>query len=165
MLGLTCHLRELKSVDIVLGFFFFFRHARFRTTKLYQKYANRISSRSKGENQGKKAIRVEKIYEKNIKKTKQKERKRKTSSSKNQTQYILCIGAILYVELRQARAVPKTFSCLDKTAGYFFIVKTTQRKLHSGTGKNYHLTPRQLSRNKPVQCVFISSTRYLIASL
>ena len=36
----------------------------------------------------------------------------------------------------QARAVPETFSCLDKTAGYFFIVKTTQRKLHSGTGKN-----------------------------
>ena len=164
MLGLTCHLRELKSVDIVLVFFFsdmqgleqqnFTRNTRIAYPR-----------EARGKIKGKKPLGQRKYMKKNIKKTKQKERKRKTSSSKNQTQHILCIGAILYVELPQARAVPKTFSCLDKTAGYFFIVETTQKKLHSGTGKNYHLTPRQLSRNKPVQCVFISSTRYLIASL
>ena len=67
----------------------------------------------------------------------------------------------LPVELPQARAVPETFSCLDKTAGYFFIVKTTQRKLHLSTGKNYHLTRRQLTRNKPVQWVFIISHWFL----
>lgn len=67
----------------------------------------------------------------------------------------------LPVELPQARAVPETFSCLDKTAGYFFIVKNTQRKLHLSTGKNYHLTRRQLTRNKPVQWVFIISHWFL----
>ena len=67
----------------------------------------------------------------------------------------------LPVELPQARAVPETFSCLDKTAGYFFIVKNTQTKLHLSTGKNYHLTRRQLTRNKPVQWVFIISHWFL----
>ena len=68
-----------------------------------------------------------------------------------------CVLAQFYT----VRAVPETFSCLDKTAGYFFIVKTTQRKLHLSTGKNYHLTRRQLTRNKPVQWVFIISHWFL----
>ena len=112
-------------------------------------------------------------------KTKRKEKKNKTSSSKNQAQYILCIGAILYGtwgyvqseinislkhypwNFRRQGPFPKPFHAWIKLQAIFFIVKNTQRKLHLSTGRNYHLTRRQLTRNKPVQWVFIISHWFL----